>query len=133
MTAALALQEALIAALRTDAGVTALVGAGIHDGAPKNAGFPHVALGEVVSRDWDTASDEGAEHFVTLMVWSRASGRREVLVIIGAMMAVLDEADLNLNGHRLVNLSVVASDTRREADGRTWRGRLRLRAVTERA
>ncbi len=120
-----------MSALKGDPSLDALTGGRIHDGAPQGAGFPHVALGDTSSLDWDTASEEGAEHFATLLVWSRAGGRREVLEIQGAIVAVLDEADLDLGGHRLVNMRVEGTDARRESDGRTWRGRVRLRAVTE--
>ncbi len=132
MSAALALQSALIVALRADATLTALLGAeAVYDGAPQGAGFPHVALAELASLDYGDSAGERQEHYATLLVWSRAGGRRQALEIIGAITAALDGAPLTLAGHGLVNLAVERTEARREADGRTWRGLMRLRAVTE--
>lgn len=134
MSAALALQAAVIAELKGDGALTGLLGGPhVHDGAPQGAGFPHVALGDVTSLDWDAGEEAGEEHSMTLLVRSRAGGRRQVLEITGAIVAALDEAPLPLDGHRLVNCRIEATDTRRERDGKTWRGRVRLRAVTESA
>ena len=134
MSAALALQTALIAALRADAPLTALLGGeAIHDGAPQGAGFPHVALADLTSLDYSDSSGEGEEHFATLLVWSREGGRRQALEILGAMTAVLDGAALSLASHALINLAVERTEARRQPDARTWRGLMRVRAVTEAA
>lgn len=131
MSAELALQIAIIDALKADQAVSALTGGRIYDGAPQGATLPCLALGETQTRNWDTASEPGTEHLLTLVVRSRAGGRREALEIAGAAIAVLDEAALALDGHRLVNLRVTASEASRAADHRSWRARIRLRAVTE--
>lgn len=132
MSASLAVQAALITALRTDAALTALLGEdAVHDGAPRGAAFPHVALADLASLDLSDSGGEGAEHYATFLVWSRQGGRRESLEILGAMTAVLDHGDLALTGHHLVNLRVERTEARRESDARTWRGLMRLRAVTE--
>ena len=132
MSAALALQSALVAALRADAPLTALLGGqAIHDGAPQGAGFPHVSLADLTSLDYGDVSGERQEHYATLLVWSRQGGRRQALEILGAVTAVLDGAPLALASHRLVNLAVERTEARRQADGATWRGLMRVRAVTE--
>lgn len=132
MSAALALQSALISALRDDAGLTALIGSGaVHDGAPQGAAFPHVALADLASLDYSDISGDRQEHYATFLAWSREGGRRQSLEILGAMTAVLDAAPLALAGHDLVNLAVERTEARRESDGRTWRGLMRVRAVTE--
>ena len=62
MSAARALQEAVFAALTADAELEALLGgANVFDGAPRNAAAPYVHLGEIVARDWSTATEAGAE------------------------------------------------------------------------
>jgi hypothetical protein len=131
MSAALALQAALFAALRSDAALAALTGGRIHDAAPQDTGFPHLALADLASVDASDSAGAGAEHFATFLVWSRAGGRRETLEILGAMSACLDGAALPLAGHHLVSLAVERTETRREPDGRTFRGLMQLRAVTE--
>jgi hypothetical protein len=57
--------------------------------------------------------------------------RREVQRIAEAIRAALDGQSLSLTDHRLINLRHELSETRREADGETYRGILRFRAVTE--
>ncbi|TCT02821.1 uncharacterized protein DUF3168 [Tepidamorphus gemmatus] len=131
MSAALALQAALFAALRGDALLAGLTGGRIHDAPPQNSGFPHLVLADLASVDASDSAHTGAEHVATFLVWSRAGGRRETLEILGAMTACLDGAALPLDGHHLVSLAVERTETRREPDGRTFRGLLRLRAVTE--
>ena len=68
---------------------------------------------------------------VTLHVWSRGSGRKEALEIMGAARVVLHDQTLSLSGHRLVNLRHTFSEVRRDTDGETYHGIVRFRAVTE--
>ena len=131
MSAALALQAALFAALKEDAGLAALVAGRIHDAAPQGTALPHLVLADFASLDASDSGGEEAEHYATFLVWSRAGGRRQALEILGAMTACLDNAMLPLAGHHLISLSVERTETRREADGISWRGLLRVRAVTE--
>ena len=50
---------------------------------------------------------------------------------MAAVETALHDAALALEGHALVNLRFLEGTTRREADGATWRGTIRFRAVTE--
>jgi Protein of unknown function (DUF3168) len=68
---------------------------------------------------------------VTLQVWTRAAGRKPAHEIAGAIEAALDQVTTALDGHRLVSLRHEFTDVRREPEGETWRGIVRLRAVTE--
>lgn len=130
--AALALQKALFSHLGSYGPLTALVGeGGIVDDAEEQLGFPYVTIGDIQSRDWSTQSGRGQEHQVTINVWSRAAGRQEVQQIMGAIDAALDEEMPVLAGHRLVNLRPVFWHALRGPDGETYRGIMRLRAVTQ--
>ena len=130
-SAALALQKAVYAALVADDGVGALIGDRIHDGAPRDAVFPYATIGNATVSDWSTGSEDGAEHRLTLDVWSRAHGKSECHAIADAIRAALHDAALALDGHALVNLRFESADTARDPDGITLHGRLRFRAVTE--
>ena len=126
------LQRAVFDAVATDVGVIALLGgAKVFDDVPRASDFPYVTFGQSIERDWSTGGDDGGEHLITLHVWSRENGRREVHEIVGAVREALHLQDLNVSGHRLVNLRHEFSDTRREADGETYHGVVRFRAVTE--
>ncbi len=131
MSAAFALQKAVLAALADDDALAALVGDRIHDAPPRAQEFPYVAFGDAGERDWSTGSEAGTEHRLTLLAWSRHRGKREALVIAERIAAVLHDAALTLDGHRLINLRREEVSVRGEADGLTWRGAVRFRAVTE--
>ncbi|MCZ7595261.1 MAG: DUF3168 domain-containing protein [Hyphomicrobium sp.] len=126
------LQQAIYQALTNDGPLVALLGAArVWDDVPERAAFPYVTFAAGTERDWSTGGEAGAEHAVTLHVFSRAGGRKEAQEIIAALRAVLHEAALTLTGQRLINLRHEASDVRRDADGETYHGIVRFRAVTE--
>tara|TARA_R110002110_G_scaffold79732_15_gene208110 strand:+ start:7718 stop:8107 length:390 start_codon:yes stop_codon:yes gene_type:complete len=127
MNADLALQKAIYATLSADNALSALVDTRIHDNVPGDVLFPYLALGENETRDWPG----GMEHRLTLYAFSRRRGRTETKRIVGAVNAALHDAALTLQDHALVNLRFLDAATRREADGETWRGTIRFRAVTE--
>jgi hypothetical protein len=132
MHSAVSLRAAIHGALANDTPLTSLLGgARIYDEPPRDAALPYVTLGEDVVGDNSTATEPGDEHALTLHVWSRQGGHREAHVIAGAVLEALVEAPLALDGHHLANLRFVVADVRREADGRTYHGIVRLRAVTE--
>ncbi|MEM1104061.1 MAG: DUF3168 domain-containing protein [Pseudomonadota bacterium] len=132
MSAAWALQSGLYAALAGDPGLQALLGdpARIFDDPPVDAIFPFLTIGESRETDW-AGAPTGLAHTVSLHVWSRYGGRKEVKDVFGAVYDVLHDADLTLAGYRLINLRFVFSDVFRKQDGDTFQGVMRYRAVTE--
>ena len=127
MSADLELQKAIYAQLAGDEDLAALVATRIYDNVPGDAGFPYLAIGGNETRAWPG----GMEHRLAFHAFSRSGGRAEVKRIMGAVNAALHDASLTLEGHALVNLRFLDGTTRREADGITWRGTIRFRAVTE--
>ncbi|MBB4305037.1 hypothetical protein GGD81_004105 [Rhodobium orientis] len=130
--AAFALQKAVYALLSGDADLTSLTGGPrVHDGPPRDAPVPFVALDPVVTRNADGDIAPIEEHSLTLAVLSRAGGKREVYAITERIVALLHDADLALDGHRLVGLRAERQEVRQLADKKSFRGDLRFRAVTE--
>lgn len=127
----LALQTAVYAALIADAGVDALIGDRIYDAAPRGAAFPYANFGEMRVADWSTGTETGAEHRLTLHVWSRERGKSECFAVMEAIAAGLHDAALGLDGHGLVNLRFESGQAARDPDGISWHGVMRFRAVTE--
>ncbi len=126
------IQKAVYTALKGDSALAALLGGmRIYDDVPRGAAFPYVTFGPATARDWSTGTEAGWEHLITLRAWSKAGGEKEVHLVLEAMRAVLHEAALTLDGYRLVNLRYEASDTLRGADGESYQGVARFRAVTE--
>ena len=127
-----ALQRGIYQALANSSDLTALLGGvRVYDDAPQGASFPFVTLGQSVIRDWSTGTEDGAEHNLTLHVWSRSGGKKQVHDIIEAIRAVLHDQRLVLADHHLVNLRHELSEARLDPDGDTFHGILRYRAVTE--
>jgi len=132
MTAALALQIAVLERLRDDPAVAASPLAGrIHDAAPRDAAFPHLVVDEAVSRDRSGLDAPLAEHRLSLRLFSRKGGRREVAALAGLVEAALEASDLALDGHRLVLLRRDATELRLRGDRLTAEAVLRFVALTE--
>lgn len=131
-TASWSLQTAIHSALIADPALTALLGGQrLFDHVPRGTPFPYITFGQTTERDWSTGGGEGGEHVVTLHVWSQARGRRQIQTIAAAVRALMHDAELSLNDHRLINLRHEFTEVRRETDGETLRGLVRFRAVTE--
>ncbi len=129
--AALALHRAVLETLLADAELGALLGgARVYDRPPRGTRPPYVTIGEIESRDRNTFDARGEQHTLTLHVWSEQGGRRQAHEIVGRMDALLDDAPLAPDGHRLVELRTVFRTVVRMRDGRLFHGILRLRAIT---
>lgn len=130
--AALALQTAILDRLRADAALAASpLAARLHDAAPRDAAFPHLVVDEATTRDRSGLDAPLAEHRLTLRLFSRKGGRREVLTLAGLVEAALESADLVLDGHRLVLLRRDATEVRLLKDRLTAEAAMRFVALTE--
>ena len=126
------LQKAIFAALIADAPLLALLGgARVYDDVPRGAVLPYVSFGPSTTRDWSTGTETGSEHAVTLRVWSKAGGEKQVHLVLEAIRTALHDTSLVLAGHRLISLRHELSDAARGSDGEIYAGVARFRAVTE--
>jgi len=128
----LALQKTLIAHLKGDAAVKALLGepARIWDAPPDQPGFPHLLTGRGESRPV-RADGGGVEHALTLTVVSRFRGTEEAKAVLAAVRVALSDAVLEAEGVRTVGLRLAFADVFPSADGARTYAVLRVRAVTE--
>ena len=127
-----ALQRGVYQALAGSLDLTTLLGGvRVYDDAPQAALYPFITLGQSVIRDWSTGTEDGAEHNLTLHVWSCSGGKKQALEIIEVIRAVLHDQPLALADHHLVNLRHEFSEVRLDPDGDTFHGIVRYRAVTE--
>lgn len=105
MSSALALQTAMREALLAHAPLLALLGGGhVFDELPRGAQEPYVAFAGIETRDWSVQGQKGHEHFVSLEVKTKARSRALAQDIVGEIETALDNADLTLPGHTLINL-----------------------------
>jgi hypothetical protein len=133
-SAALELQRAVFAALQGNAELdAAMATVRLYDQAPANAKFPYLTFGRTSVYDWSTDTETGAEHLVTLHVWSKARGKSECHALIETVRAALDDASLALDGHALIKLRMEYSEVRYEDDNDVHHGLIRFLALTEAA
>ena len=127
---AVALQTAIIAALKADAAVMAIAEA-VHDKVPFGAALPYVALRAIESLDDGADCVDGYEINVGLDAWSDKPGMTQAAELAGAVKAVLHEAELSLVGFRLVDLMHRSTAVGREPDGVLSRARMEFRALVD--
>jgi len=129
----LALRRAILDAASTDAELRALMGGSLrlYDEPPRAAEPVYALFGDVTVEDWSTDLDRGHLQSVDLAIWSEKGGARKGLMVADRFFAILDDAPLILDDHRLVNLRVTALSSVRDKDSGLTRVTLSLRAVTE--
>lgn len=132
-TSLFAVQEAVYGALISSPALQALIGvpARIYDVVPPAANFPYVTLGDVMVKAYDTKDQTGFEQSLTLHVWSRYRGRKELKQIIQTMYDVLHNATLTVTGANVVSCQFQSASTAQENDGLTLHGVLRYRVVVQ--
>lgn len=131
------IQQAIYAALTGNAALMALATGGILDYVPQadDAGadnaFPYVTIGDDTAIPFDTDTSVGADTTITIHVWSRYRGRKEVKQIQGAIYAVLHRATIPVEGQHLVGIDWIQSDSFMDSDGLTRHGVQTFRITVE--
>jgi hypothetical protein len=132
MNAALALQQAMRAALLADTALIALLGGShIYDEVPRGEQPLFVVFANIETRDWSVMDQKAHEHFVSIDVVTNERARVKAQSICQRIEAVLDNVTLTVAGHRLVNLSNVFMNVSRSRSDRNFGAVLRFRAATE--
>lgn len=118
---ALALQEALISALRASP-AAALVGGRIFDQPPDEAARPYIRIGDMNPAPHRTSTGTHWVMSFSVEVHSQpvTAGRVEANRIAGAVVSALDDADLSIAGYRDAWCEFVAQATTRAADGKSY-------------
>lgn len=99
----------------------------ILNGEEGRAAFPFLRLARHEIRDDGQLSD----HRLSVEIYSRSGGRAEANRLIALVADALRAAELSPAGQSLVVFYPVFSDVFLRADGTTFRGLLRLRAITD--
>ncbi|MDM9647984.1 DUF3168 domain-containing protein [Rhizobium sp. S163] len=132
MSAANELLTAIQTRLANDAELSAMIGPeGLRDRLVSGRKLPAVIVADLASNDYSTATETGAEHLLTLEIWTDAGGRKEAATIAERLSALLHDAPLSLETHHLVSLLHLSTRTRREMKTRLHVAEIRLRAATE--
>jgi len=126
------LQGALVAALRADVTLMALVTA-VEDHVPAKRTYPYVVIADLTSLEFDTKTSTGEEVTVTLHAWSQHSGRKEILQIHGELKRILHDQLLAVTDHYTVLMRREYFATFTEPDNVTRHGVSRFRALVQAA
>lgn len=122
--------KAVIAQLKADAGVSALLAGRVWDEPPGDAALPHIRIGRGESRPVG-AEGCGIEQALTLTAVSGFRGSEEARAILAAVRACLTDAPLAADGVKAVSARVTFSDVYASPDGARRYAVMRFRAVTE--
>ena len=119
---ALALQKALVSALKADAGISALVGARVYDQPPQSATRPFVRIGGIEPRPLRTDGKAAASLTFGIEAHSRpvTSGRVEATRCAEAIASALDGADLTVTGYEAVFVDWQTQTVAQDSDGQSY-------------
>jgi hypothetical protein len=133
MSAALSLQGAIVAALKADPDVDALVAGRVYDRPPQDVVFPFVEVGDFQETDAGAGCmEDAAEVFVDVHAWSRSIGKVEAHRLAGAIKAALHITAPMLAGNwRCVELAQQSTRVLTDSDGITAHAVITMRAMIE--
>jgi hypothetical protein len=127
---ALALQSAMRDALLAHEPLLVLLGGGhVFDEVPRGEQEPYVAFAGIETRDWSVKDQKAHEHFVTLDIKTKSRSRGLAQDIVTEIETALDDADLTLAGHVLVNLRLTFWIVAKSSD--VFNAVVKFRAATE--
>lgn len=126
----LALQAAIVAALKADDGVTTQIAGRVYDRAPESVEFPYVSIGGETSLPWEAQNLDGWDVTIQIDTWSREPGRVEARQIMSEIASALHNVALTVNGHALVMAVLEFQGAMGDPDGITTHGVQRFRFVT---
>jgi len=147
VSAELAIQQAVIAALRADATLISLLATHAYEGSPTVPGvyeyvpqadasesdvdFPYVVAGDMTGAEFDTDDLNGQDHTLTLHVWDRYRGRKRVRQVLDAIYVVLHRASLAVSGQTTIFCYWEFSQSMPDPDPETQHGVTRFRILTQ--
>jgi len=124
MSASKAFQKAIVAALKADASVGAVVGDRIYDNPPAEAVFPYISIGPSDFVPFDAQDMVAREETVQIDIWSRDHGKKaECKAIVDAAFAALHRTIPVIDDpYALTFIYVTPSRVQDDPDGVTAHG-----------
>lgn len=132
----LAIQKAIYDTLTADAQLMALV-VGVYDAVPQApdsgnpSDFPYIVIGDDISTEWSTNTEIGRETSLTMHIWSRYRGKKEIKNISDNIARVLDRAELTIENLHAVTIDFTQSQSFLEPDALTNHGVIEFRLLSE--
>lgn len=119
MSIAITLQQAVVAHLSADPGLSALTG--VHDGPPARAAFPYAAIGDGLVTDWSTKSHGGREIRFALTLWDDGESPARLHHLVAAAEAAMARLPRALDGASIASLVLLRTLITRDPAG-PWAG-----------
>jgi len=125
----LALLDEMIADMKADATLTAIVGQRIYSDIPDNPTFP-LALVNISSQPFDTKTTNGMEHTAQVSIFSRKTSPEEAADARAAVYNLFhkQEAALSAAGVSVIIFNGVAP-VFKDPDGKTWQALIQFRVI----
>lgn len=125
--------EALHLRLSTSVDIQSILGLPprLYDHAPEDPVYPYLTYGAMRSEDMSADATVLSAHTVNLHIWSRYSGRREVVNTLAELTRVLEASPLDLADAKQVSANIVYTDIFRTPDARTLHGILRINYIIQ--
>lgn len=109
-------------------------GVPVFDDVQQKTDYPYAVIGDDQADEWDTKTSCGLRHDITVDVWSRYDGRKEVKTILGAIYTALHNQPITVAGQQAVWCYFQFKTDFLEPDGETRHGVIRFEiATTEQA
>ncbi len=111
--------------------------AGVYDDVPylpegmPRENFPYAVIGDDSTTAWDTDDTLGKEVEITIDVWSRSAGFKEVKSIMGEIYDILNRGNLSKTGYNIVDCLCDSSQALRDPDGETRHGIMDFRLTIQ--
>lgn len=129
----LELQGVIVARLKADSTLNALISGRVYDQPPASPTFPYATVGETQLLRDDATCISGGDVYLTLHAWSRAVGFPEVKRVADAVAEALHLAPLTLATNSLVSIMHRQTRTFRDPDGLSSHSVIEFVASVERA
>ena len=114
MSASLAIQQLVAAALADVPGVT-----GVYDGPPPDAPPPYLVIGSDLVSDAGTKTEVAHEHRLAINVWDAGPGAAAAKRIMGVVTTRMAGLAGSTGGHRVISSRLVRSLVLTDAEGWT--------------
>lgn len=92
--------------------------------------LPRIVLGDTKTFAWQSATFDGQEHELLIVVWNKAGGSDKAKSIASAIMGVLHNADFPIEGHALVDMQFEKSETRYKENIEGYQTIIHFKALT---
>lgn len=102
---------------------------GVFDQVPQDTVFPFIVISDMQANNLSNLAKGGIEHRITLDIYSREAGKKQVADIMGILENLLHNNILAVTGQTCVTMEFISNSIHLENDGWTYQGIIELRVI----